>query len=70
MKSRFQVIFHNQLSSPIDLYWVDYEGRKNRYSKNVNPGTSRGENTSFTHPWVFKKARELWGSTAGFVRIE
>ena len=52
----YTLIMHNILPYPIDLYWVDVEGRKGKYVKFLGPGEKRQEQTYITHPWVFKQS--------------
>ena len=50
------MIIHNTLPYPIELYWVDVEGRKGSYVKSLGPGEKRREETYITHPWIFKQS--------------
>ena len=52
----FTAVFYNVLPYPIDLYWVDLEGRKHEYDQPLKPGHNRSKTTFFTHPWIFKKS--------------
>jgi hypothetical protein len=43
--------FRNTLSQPIQLFWLDYDGRRRPY-QSVGPGEALVQPTFFTHPWV------------------
>jgi hypothetical protein len=46
-----RLIFRNGLSQPIQLFWLDYDGRRRPYLS-LGPGETGVQPTFFTHPWV------------------
>ena len=42
----------------IDLYGVDFEGRKHQITKELEKGYRRKELTSLSIPWVFKRSSD------------
>ena len=55
-QTKFKVMFYNEYSSNIKLYWVDMNGIKNQYTSNVLPRSSRMMTSSYFQPWVFEKS--------------
>ena len=41
---------------PIQLYWVDVEGRKVQFTRSLK--SSYPADTYYTHPWIFKKSSD------------
>ena len=46
-----RLIFRNGLSQPVQLFWLDYDGRRRPYLS-LGPGETGVQPTFFTHPWV------------------
>ena len=42
----------------IDLYGVDFEGRRHQITKELKSGSRRKEITSISIPWVIKRSHE------------
>src|ERR1043166_4593566 len=59
-----KIVFHNQTSQTLLLYWVDFEGRQQRYG-DIPPHTVRSQSTFSTHPWLCSD--EHGNATALFV---
>jgi dipeptidyl-peptidase-4 len=45
------ISFKNELSDPVELFWVDTEGRRQTYGR-VRPGETREQNTYAGHIWL------------------
>jgi hypothetical protein len=45
--------FDNYRAGDVDLYWLDYEGKRVFYGS-LGPGRSQLQETYVTHPWVEK----------------
>ena len=52
----FRVLFHNQYSSNVLMYWVDYNGIKHQYTPYFMPGTILKMDSKYFRPWVFKRS--------------
>lgn len=52
-----KIIFRNQASERVRIYWIDYTGRRKFYEE-LDPGGSYTQDTYMTHPWVVTNARE------------
>ena len=48
--------FSNALSSPVDIFWINFNGDEVRYKKNLLPRSHYSVQTYFTHPWIFRKS--------------
>ena len=60
------------MNYPIDLYWVDIDGRKMQLTKGLK--LLHRVNTYHTHPWVFKRPsdsydKRLFAYASGIVNI-
>lgn len=53
---KFTAVFYNLLPYNIDLYGVEFEGRKHQITKELETGHRRKEITSLSIPWVFKQS--------------
>ena len=53
---KFTAVFYNLLPYNIDLYGVEFEGRKHQITKELETGHRRKELTSLSIPWVFKQS--------------
>ena len=51
---KLTAVFINTGSSPIDTFWLRGEGDEVAYNSNVLPSKEVGEDTYFTHSWIFK----------------
>jgi len=53
-------------TQPVDLYWIDYKGKRVFYAK-VQPGARIKQQTYRSHPWIItnQKGRCLDGLVAG-----
>ena len=58
-KTKFEVVFYNEYSRNIELYWVDKNGIRNQYTSNVAPRSSRIMSSSYFHPWVFESTDNI-----------
>jgi hypothetical protein len=56
------ILFRNCRSSPVRIYWIDYQGRRKFY-KELQPGTQYVQETYLTHPWI---ATDETGRCLGF----
>jgi len=50
--TRASINFVNQSSSPVDIYWIDYDGHRVLYRTNLAVGASWQVGTLLTHPWL------------------
>lgn len=59
--SRVYLRFTNRTSRPVNVYWRDFSGIRQRYVS-LAPGHSRDINTYLTHPWEFvdKVTKEVY----------
>ena len=55
-KISFKVVFYNEHSSEVLIYWVDYNGIKNQYTPYFNPRTAQKMDSKYFEPWVFKRS--------------
>jgi hypothetical protein len=46
-----KLIIRNQSGRPIQLFWIDYDGRRRPFLS-LGPGETGVQPTFFTHPWV------------------
>lgn len=46
-----RLIFRNELSQTVQLFWLDFDGRRRPYLS-LTPGETGVQPTFFTHPWV------------------
>ena len=46
-----RLLIHNRTDTDLELYWLDFEGRRKRYGQ-VRAGQKSGQSTFTTHPWV------------------
>ena len=53
---KFTAVFYNLLPYSIDLYGVEFEGRKHQITKELETGNRRKELTRLSIPWVFKQS--------------
>jgi hypothetical protein len=67
-KQETNIAFKNQGTAAIDIYWIDYDGHRQHYSK-LMPGGSQNFQTYATHPWIATDATGtclgVWISDAG-----
>lgn len=47
------LVFSNDSSSVVDLWWIDYCGKEVYYAS-INPGTTYMQPSFATHPWVLR----------------
>ena len=70
---KFTAVFYNTLPYPVEIYGIDFEGRKRQHTKELEPGHKRKEETTFTIPWVLKRSNDskrlhaFVGSRSGLV---
>ena len=55
---KFTAVFYNALPYPVDFYSIDMEGRTRQHSNEFQPGYKTNKPTTFTIPWVFKRAND------------
>ena len=48
-----KAIFHNQLSIPVDLFWIDFQGKEQHYAF-LLPGVILEQSTFATHSWIVR----------------
>lgn len=48
------VVIDNRSADPVELDWVDFEGRLTRYSS-IEPGTSLTQSTYVGHLWMVSR---------------
>ena len=49
------VLFEARTTRRVDLFWIDYEGKRVKYST-LEPGEKYEITTYETHPWLFRDA--------------
>ena len=54
----FEFTIYNSLPYPIDVVWLNYEGKEVVYKSNLAPREEYTQSTFFTHPWIFKVSGE------------
>ncbi|MGV3524717.1 MAG: hypothetical protein ACO1RX_10845 [Candidatus Sericytochromatia bacterium] len=47
-----QVAFKNSSSGTINIYWLDFEGKRVSYKQDLAAGATHNQGTFVTHPWV------------------
>ena len=47
------VVFVNNMSERVAVYWIDYEGNEIHY-RDLEPGQRYSQDTYATHPWVVR----------------
>jgi dipeptidyl aminopeptidase/acylaminoacyl peptidase len=50
-----KVVFENQSSKPLELYWIDRGGKRQRYAT-LQPGARREQHTYARHVWLVTEA--------------
>lgn len=48
------IVFDNQSSDRLTLYWIDYEGKRQKYAT-IKPRTTFTQSTFITHPWALAR---------------
>ena len=48
-----EIEFENRLAEPVDIYWINYEGGREKYYT-LRPGETRRQQTFVTHPWIIE----------------
>jgi hypothetical protein len=68
------ITFINRSSGPVDIYWIDYKGRRTLYRAELAMGASWQTSTFVTHPWLViatgtggTKERDTGVRVAGFL---
>ena len=56
VKDHFTVIFNNEASYSIDVFFVNQDGEEITYRANLSPGESSTFVTFFSHNWKFKRS--------------
>ncbi|GAB0100829.1 Protein Vhl [Sergentomyia squamirostris] len=51
--NRAFVLFHNTTNRLVELFWVNYQGRKVSYAK-IAPRSAMRSDTYVTHPWLLE----------------
>ncbi len=46
------ITFINRCSSPVDIYWIDYQGNRMLYRAGLGVGAGWRTGTFLTHPWL------------------
>lgn len=52
------ILFDNRTRRPVDIYWIDSEGRQRSYGE-VESGQTRKQHTFAGHVWVIKDGEEM-----------
>ena len=50
--TRATIKFVNQSSSAVDIYWIDYNGRRVLYYRGLAANSTWTADTFLTHPWL------------------
>lgn len=51
---RVDLIFDNQSNDKLTLYWIGYDGKRQKYGT-IKPKTKFTQSTFLTHPWVLAR---------------
>ena len=54
-KYRFKVQFKNDVTVPINIYWIDYKGKEILKKERLLSEDVYSVQTYFTHHWIFRK---------------
>ncbi len=54
------ITFDNAVGTPVEVYWIDFEGNEQRYGT-LEPGITWEQGTYETHAWRFKKDGRVLG---------
>ena len=54
---RTDIEFDNRLPEPVDIYWINYEGGRQKYHT-LRPGETLIQKTFVTHPWVITRVSD------------
>ena len=52
----YTAVFRNEASSPINVYWIDFNGKETLYGNNLSTSNEYRVTTYFTHRWIFRKS--------------
>ena len=52
----FRVVFYNEYSSDVLIYWVDHNGIKHQYTPHFMPGATLNMDSKYFRPWIFKRS--------------
>ncbi|XP_046580813.1 von Hippel-Lindau-like protein [Haliotis rubra] len=52
-----RVEFINETQRPVDLFWIDFQGKLVRYKLGLKPSKNYHINTYETHPWIARDTR-------------
>ena len=50
----YHVTFYNSDKHPIDVIWIDHDGKEKTYKSKLAPASNFTIITFFTHQWIFK----------------
>lgn len=52
--TKTEIEFENRLTGPVDIYWINYQGGRQKYYT-LPPNQTRRQQTFVTHPWIVEK---------------
>ena len=52
--TKTEIEFENRLTEPVDIYWINYQGGRQKYYT-LPPNQTRRQETFVTHPWIIEK---------------
>lgn len=52
--TKTEIEFENRLTEPVDIYWINYQGGRQKYYT-LPPNQTRRQQTFVTHPWIVEK---------------
>jgi hypothetical protein len=55
--TRTEIEFDNRLSEPVDIYWINYQGGREKYHTLPSMQTKRIK-TFVSHPWIIEKVSD------------
>ena len=64
-----QIRFTNSLNGPVDLYWINFKGRWQKYAR-IRPGQAFTQQTYVGHAWIayFANAGDCVGNSLYFAK--
>lgn len=55
--TKTEIEFENRLTEPVDIYWINYQGGRQKYYT-LLPNQTRRQETYVTHPWIIEKVSD------------
>lgn len=52
------VVFNNKAQGDINIYWLDFNGKRVSYKQGLKAGATHNQGTFITHPWVITNDKD------------